>query len=178
MIFSLGDRRPVFEGSGHFVAGSATLIGDVRLGDGASVWFSAVVRADNDRIAIGAGSNVQDGAVLHTDEGYPLEVGENVTIGHQAMLHGCRIGPDVLIGIGSTILNGAVIGRHSVVGAQALVTENKVFPDGVLILGSPARVVRELKADEIALISQAASSYQQKSRHYREQLEPCEPAGD
>lgn len=175
MIYSLGDRVPVFEGQGQFVAASADVIGSVRLGRRVSVWFNAVLRGDNETIVIGADSNVQDGAVLHTDPGIPLTVGENVTIGHLAMLHGCRIGDHSLIGIGSTIMNNAVIGRHSVVGAHALVTEGKTFPDGVLITGAPARVVRELEPAEVEQLGQAAAIYVDKSRRYAQQLRPVEP---
>lgn len=175
MIYSLGDRVPVFEGEGQFVAASADVIGSVRLGAHSSVWFNAVLRGDNESIVIGANSNVQDGAVLHTDPGIPLSVGEHVTIGHLAMLHGCRVGDHSLVGIGSTIMNNAVIGRQSVVGAHALVTEGKSFPDGVLITGAPARVVRELEPAEIEQLGQAAAIYVEKSRYYAEQLLPVEP---
>ena len=138
MIHTLGDRAPEFEGSGHFVADNATLIGTVRLRDRASVWFNCVLRGDCDWIDIGERSNIQDGSILHTDPGLELVVGNDVTVGHMAMLHGCTIGDQSLIGIGATILNGAKIGRHTIVGAHALVTEGKEFPDGVMLLGAPA----------------------------------------
>ena len=170
MIHALGDRRPEFEGGGHFVADNATLIGAVRLKDRASVWFNCVLRGDNDRITVGVRSNIQDGSVLHTDPGLALVVGSGVTVGHKAMLHGCTIGDDTLIGIGSTILNGAKIGRNSIVGAHALVTENKEFPDGVMLLGAPARVVRELTDDEIALIRHSAAIYVENAARYRSDL--------
>jgi carbonic anhydrase/acetyltransferase-like protein (isoleucine patch superfamily) len=159
VIYSLGDRTPVFDGGGHFVADNATLIGSVRLGDQASVWFNCVLRGDNDWLVVGERSNIQDGSVLHTDPGLELVVGNGVTVGHKVMLHGCSIGDDSLIGIGSTVLNGAKIGSHCIVGAHALVTENKVFPDGTLILGAPARVARELDAEEIAMIRKSADVY-------------------
>jgi len=159
VIYSLGDRAPVFEGDGHFVADNATLIGSVRLGDRASVWFNCVLRGDNDWLIVGERSNIQDGSVLHTDPGLELVVGNGVTVGHKVMLHGCTIGDNSLIGIGSTVLNGAKIGSNCIVGAHALVTENKVFPDGSLILGAPARVARELDAEEIALIGKSADIY-------------------
>ena len=159
MIYDLGDRVPVFEGSGHFVADNATLIGSVRLRSEASVWFNCVLRGDNDWLIVGERSNIQDGSVLHTDPGLELVVGNGVTIGHKVMLHGCTIGNNSLIGIGSTVLNGAKIGDNCIVGAHALVTEGKEFPDGSLILGSPARVVRELDAGEIAQIRASADIY-------------------
>jgi carbonic anhydrase/acetyltransferase-like protein (isoleucine patch superfamily) len=159
VIYSLGDRTPVFDGGGHFVADNATLIGSVRLGDQASVWFNCVLRGDNDWLVVGERSNIQDGSVLHTDPGLELVVGNGVTVGHKVMLHGCSIGDDSLIGIGSTVLNGAKIGSDCIVGAHALVTENKVFPDGTLILGAPARVARELDAEEIAMIRKSADVY-------------------
>jgi carbonic anhydrase/acetyltransferase-like protein (isoleucine patch superfamily) len=159
VIYDLGDRTPVFEGDGHFIADNATIIGSVRLGASASVWFNCVLRGDNDWLVVGARSNIQDGAVLHTDPGLELVVGSGVTVGHKVMLHGCSIGDNSLIGIGSTILNKARIGSNCIVGAHALVTEGKTFPDGTLILGAPARVARELDDDEIALIRTSADIY-------------------
>ena len=170
MIHTLGDRSPVFEGEGHFVAENATLIGTVRLRDCASVWYNCVLRGDNDWIDIGERSNIQDGSVLHTDPGIELIVGNDVTVGHKAMLHGCTIGDESLIGIGATILNGARIGRHTIVGAHALVTENKEFPDGVMLLGAPARVARELTDEEIGLIRRSADHYAQNAARYLESL--------
>ena len=172
MIHTLGARAPEFEGDGHFIADNATLIGTVRLRDRASVWYNCVLRGDNDWIDIGERSNVQDGSVLHTDPGLELVVGNDVTVGHKAMLHGCTIGDECLIGIGATILNGARIGRHTVVGAHALVTENKEFPDGVMLLGAPARVARELTAEEKSLIAGSAAHYVKNAARYRESLRP------
>jgi carbonic anhydrase/acetyltransferase-like protein (isoleucine patch superfamily) len=172
MIYSLGDCAPVLEGKGHFIAGNASVIGNVRLLDRASVWFNCVLRGDSELIEIGAGSNVQDGAVLHTDFGYPLTVGRDVTLGHKVMLHGCTIGNNSLIGIGSTILNGATIGENCLVGAHALITEGKSFPDGSLILGSPAKVVRQLTAEEIAGISEAAQHYVANAARFVSDLKP------
>jgi carbonic anhydrase/acetyltransferase-like protein (isoleucine patch superfamily) len=171
VICSLDGDTPEFEGDGHFVAPNATLIGKVTLGPGASVWFNAVARGDNDRIRIGRDSNIQDGAVLHTDPGIELIIGDRVTVGHLAMLHGCTIGDNTLIGIGSTVLNRARIGRNSVVGAHTLVTEGKAFPDGVLLTGSPARIVRELEADELAMLQRSADVYVEHGRRYRNHLE-------
>ena len=167
MRYALDGLRPRLLGDGHYIAPGAVVIGDVELGPEASVWFAAVVRGDNDRIRIGARSNVQDGAILHTDPGFELEVGDHVTIGHRAMLHGCRVGERSLVGIGSTVLNGASIGARSIVGAHALVTEGKSFPDGVLLLGAPAKVARDLNDTELAGIEQAADVYVGKARRYR-----------
>ena len=147
-IYQLGEKHPQLAAS-TWVADSAQVIGDVRLEADVSIWFNTVLRGDNDPITIGSGSNIQDGSVLHTDDGVPLTIGRNVTVGHQVMLHGCTIGDESLIGIGAVVLNGAVIGRHCLVGAGALVTEGKTFPDGSLIIGSPARVARQLTPEQI-----------------------------
>jgi len=175
MIYSLGDRQPVFEGNDHFVAPNASIIGSVTLRQGASVWFNAVIRGDNEQIEIGMNSNIQDGAVLHADPGIPLRVGDNVTVGHQAMLHGCMVGNNSLIGIGSTILNHARIGRNSIVGAHALITKGKEYPDGVLILGSPAKVARDLDEQEIESIQNAAEVYVRNAERY---LQTCSRGSD
>ena len=157
-IYSIGEQAPILHES-VFVAASATIIGQVSLGAGCSVWPQAVLRADNEPIHIGAGTSIQDGAVLHNDPGFALVVGTGVTIGHQAMLHGCTIGDGSLIGIKAVILNGAVIGRNCLVGAGALVTEGKVFPDRSLIVGVPAKVVRLLTDADIEKISAGARGY-------------------
>ncbi len=170
MIRALGDRKPVLEGSGHFIAGNATIVGSVRLRDEASVWFNCVLRGDNDWLEIGERSNIQDGCVLHTDPGIPLVIGDGVTVGHKAMLHGCTIGSNSLVGIGSTVLNGAKIGSNCIVGAHALVTEGKTIPDGSLVLGSPAKVVRELDAEEIAKIAMSAEVYVANARRFNDEL--------
>lgn len=172
MICALGDWQPVLEGGGHFVAGNAAVIGRVRLRSESSVWFGSVLRGDKDWIEVGERSNVQDGCVLHTDVGYPLTIGPRVTIGHKAMLHGCTIGADTLIGIGSVILNGAVIPGNCIIGAKALVTEGKSFPEGSLILGAPARAVRQLTAAEIAKIRNSADDYVANAARYAETLVP------
>lgn len=149
-----------------FLADNCVVIGEVELGDEVNVWYGAVLRGDNEWIEVGERSNVQDHAVLHTDPGYPLRLGRQVTVGHRAMLHGCTVGDGSLIGIGSVVLNGAVIGRSSLVGANALVTEGKTFPDGALILGSPARVVRMLSDEQIEGLRRSAELYiAQAARH-------------
>ena len=170
MIYALDDRQPVLEGNNHFIAENATVIGTVRLKDAASVWFNCVLRGDNDWIEVGERSNIQDGSVLHTDPGIPLIVGDGVTVGHKVMLHGCSIGNDSLIGIGSTLLNGASVGANCVVGAHSLLTEGKSYPDGVLILGAPARVVRDLDDQEIAGIRRSADIYVRNAERFRDQL--------
>jgi len=164
-IYQLDDDLPEVHPSA-WVADSAQVMGRVQLAENASVWYGAVLRGDNERISVGRGSNVQDGSVLHTDIGFPLTLGEGVTIGHQVMLHGCHIGDFSLVGIGSVILNGARIGRNSIVGAGALVTEGKEFPDGVLIVGAPAKVVRALTGEQIARLQASAAHYVlQQQRH-------------
>jgi len=169
MILALGERAPVLEGVGHFVADNATVIGSVRLKNQSSVWFNCVLRGDNDWLEVGERSNVQDNCVLHTDPGIRLTIGNGVSVGHKAMLHGCTIGDNSLIGIGSILLNGSKIGRDCIVGANALVTENKEFPDGSLILGSPARVARQLSEEEIASIAGPADTYVSNARRFNEQ---------
>ena len=169
MIYKLPNRAPQIHAH-SFVAPSADVIGEVILGADASVWFNAVVRADNDCIRIGARSNVQDGAVLHVDPGAPIVIGENVTVGHSAMLHGCTIGDFCLLGIGCRVLNHAVIGDHCIVGAGALVTERKTYPPRSLIIGAPARVARELRDEEAEGLARYAEVYVQKISLYRESL--------
>jgi carbonic anhydrase/acetyltransferase-like protein (isoleucine patch superfamily) len=178
VIARLGDRQPVIEGSGHFIAHNATIVGSVRISANVSIWYNAVLRGDNDWIEIGENSNIQDASVLHTDPGIVLKIGKNVTIGHRVMLHGCHIGDESLIGIGSTILNNARIGRHCLVGAHSLITEGKTFPDGVLIVGSPAKVVRELDPRERALLLQSAQAYVGNGRRFAGQFVECEALAD
>lgn len=153
-----------------FVAEDATVIGDVTVCQGVSIWPQAVLRGDNEPIVIGQHSNIQEGAVLHADPGFVLTIGNGVTIGHQAMLHGCTIGDGSLIGIQAVILNGAVIGRNCLVGAGAIVTEGKVFPDNSLIIGAPAKVLRELSPDAIASMHRNSADYVTKGQAYREKL--------
>ncbi len=168
-LYRIGDDVPQLA-VGAWVADSAQLIGRVALGAEASVWFGAVLRGDNEWITLGARSNVQDGSVLHTDMGSPLTLGEDVTIGHQVMLHGCHIGDGSLVGIQAVVLNGARIGRNCLVGAGSVVTEGKEFPDGSLILGSPARVVRQLDDAHIARMRRGAAHYVENARRYATQL--------
>lgn len=169
MKYRLGEQR-VEAHPQSWVARTAAVIGKVRLDEGASVWFGAVLRGDNELIHIGPDSNVQDGAVLHTDPGSPLTLGRGVTVGHQAMLHGCEIGDGSLIGIHAVVLNGARIGRNCLVGANALVTENAVIPDGSLVLGSPAKVVRTLSEAQQAQLAANAQVYVANARRYLEEL--------
>jgi carbonic anhydrase/acetyltransferase-like protein (isoleucine patch superfamily) len=164
-LYQLGDDAPRIASSA-WVADSAQVIGKVELAEEASVWFGTVVRGDSDWVRIGRGSNVQDGSVLHTDAGIELVLGENVTVGHQVMLHGCTIGDGSLIGIQAVVLNRARIGRNCLVGAGSLVTEGKEFPDGSLIMGSPARVVRQLTPEQIQGLQAAAQHYVQNARRY------------
>jgi carbonic anhydrase/acetyltransferase-like protein (isoleucine patch superfamily) len=147
------------EEGAYWIAASADVIGRVRLERNASIWFNAVLRGDNELILVGEGSNVQDGCVLHTDMGSPLTIGNNCTIGHQAMLHGCTIGENSLVGIGATILNNAVIGKNCLIGAHTLIPESKVIPDNSLVIGAPGKVVRELDEAAIARLTKAASNY-------------------
>ena len=171
-MYTLGERRIVIHGDEHFIANNATLIGSVILHNQASVWYNAVVRGDSDIITIGERSNLQDAAVLHTDPGIPLTLGNNVSVGHQAMLHGCTVGDGSLIGIGAIVLNHAVIGKRCLIGAGALIPEGKTFPDGVLVVGSPGRIVRELNPEEQAGLLENADIYVRRSRLYREKLKP------
>ena len=168
-VYRLDNETPDIHPTAY-VAAEAVLIGKVKLGERASVWSCAVLRGDNEPIVIGNGSNVQEGAVLHTDPGCPLTVGDNVTIGHQAMLHGCTIGDGSLIGIQAVVLNGAVIGKGCLVGAGAIVTEKKVFPDRSLILGAPAKVVRELTPEDAERMARGADVYSERGGRFKTAL--------
>lgn len=168
-LYQLGDDAPTIHPSAY-VVDEATLIGRVTLAEDTSVWFNVTIRADNAPITIGHGSNIQEGCVLHTDPGYALSIGRNVTVGHQAMLHGCEIGDGSLIGIQAVVLNGAKIGKHCLVGAGALVTEGKTFPDNSLIIGSPAKVARALSDEEIARLDASAVHYVTRAQAFKNTL--------
>lgn len=165
-IYELDGTAPRVAGSA-WVADSAQVMGNVELAQDASVWFGVVIRGDTETIRIGRGSNIQDLSVLHADIGMPLTVGENVTVGHKVMLHGCTIGDESLIGIGAVVLNGAKIGKNCLVGAGALVTEGKEFPDGSMIIGSPAKAVRQLTPEQIAGLKMSAQHYVDNARRFR-----------
>ena len=169
MIYGLGDRVPYIDHKA-WVAPDANVIGDVLLQSNASVWFGASLRGDNEVIEVGAGSNIQENCVLHTDMGFPLRIGENCTIGHKAILHGCTIGEQSLVGMGAIVLNGAIIGKNCLIGAGALITEGKVIPDGSLVLGSPGKVVRELDDVAIQGLLDSAMHYQENARRFARDL--------
>jgi carbonic anhydrase/acetyltransferase-like protein (isoleucine patch superfamily) len=168
-LYRLDDKTPQVCASAY-IAAEATVIGMVRIGERASFWSGAVARGDNETITIGADTNIQEGAVLHADPGSPLAIGARVTVGHQAMLHGCTIGDGTLVGIQAVVLNGAVIGRSCLIGAGAVVTERKSFPDRSLILGAPAKVARTLSDDEVANLERAAAGYVERAAHFRAHL--------
>jgi carbonic anhydrase/acetyltransferase-like protein (isoleucine patch superfamily) len=172
MIYALDGVAPALAPDA-WVAPGARLIGRVVLEAGASVWFNAVLRGDNEPITVGPGSNVQDGCVCHTDIGYPLVVGAGCTVGHLAILHGCEVGEGSLVGMGATVLTGAVIGRSVLVGAGALVTEGKRIPDGVLVIGRPGKVARELTEEEIEGLRQSAAGYRANAARFRAGLRPA-----
>ena len=169
-VFSLNERRVEFRGANHYIAWDATLAGSIILENAVNSWFNEVIRADNDQVHIGEETNIQDGAVLHCDPGFPLTIGKRVTVGHKAMLHGCIIGDGALIGINSVVLNAAKIGAGSLLGAGSLVPEGKEIPPGVLAVGSPAKVVRELNPAQIAGILAASQGYVERARLFREHL--------
>jgi carbonic anhydrase/acetyltransferase-like protein (isoleucine patch superfamily) len=168
--FSLGERKVEFRGPDWFIADNATVIGSVVLGNNASIWFNVVVRGDSDLITIGENSNLQDGAVLHTDPGILLTLGRDVSVGHLAMLHGCTVGDNSLIGINAVVLNRVAIGRNCLIGSNALIPEGKVIPDGSLVVGSPGRIVRSLTPEEIAGLKSIADGYSMRFRRYKAEL--------
>lgn len=171
MIYDLEDRRLITNGD-YWIADNATLVGSVVLEHNASIWFNVVIRADNDIIVIGENSNIQDGAVLHTDAGVPLIVGNHVTVGHKAMLHGCTIGDNTLIGINAVILNRARIGRNCIIGANALIPEGKEIPDNSLVMGSPGKVVKEISESQAMMLRFSALHYVENFKRYQQQLKP------
>lgn len=173
-IYSLADKKPQLPPEGEYwIADNAVVIGDVILKSGASVWFGAVVRADNETMTIGENTNIQDLSVLHSDPGSPLTIGRDVTVGHKVMLHGCTIGDNSLIGIGAVILNRAVIGKNCLIGANALIPEGKVIPDGSLVMGQPGKVVRDLTEAQIAGLTLSAQHYVQNWKRYGDGLKPA-----
>ena len=169
MIYDLEKNVPKVDNDA-WVAPNATIIGKVKLEKNSSIWFNAVLRGDIENIFVGEGSNIQDGSVLHTDPGYPLKIGKNVTVGHLVMLHGCTIGDNSLIGIGAVILNNAKIGNNCVIGAKALITENKEIPDNSLVVGSPGRVIRKLTNEEIQAVEKNAIRYQDNWKKYSKSI--------
>jgi carbonic anhydrase/acetyltransferase-like protein (isoleucine patch superfamily) len=171
MLYRLGEEQPQLQGEGHFIAPTAAVIGRVVLEANSSVWFSCVLRGDVERIRVGAGTNIQDGTVIHADPGFPAEIGANVTVGHNAMLHGCTIGDGSLVGIGAVVLNGARIGRGCLIGAGALVTEGAEIPDGSLVLGSPGKVRRTLTAEQQSALAHNADHYVGNAARYLRDLE-------
>jgi len=170
MIYSLGDKTPEYVGEPAFIAHNAIVIGDVTLHQDVSIWFNVVIRADNDKVIVGEQSNIQDGTILHIDSGYPLTIGKGVTIGHKAMLHGCTIGDYSLIGINAVVLNGAKIGKHCLIGANTLVPENMEIPDGSLVVGSPAKIKRELSEPQKKMLEMSAVHYVRNGQKFRAQL--------
>ena len=168
-IYQLDNLTPAIHASA-WVADNAQVVGNVALGQDSSVWFGVVIRGDTETITVGRGSNIQDNSVLHADQGMPLVIGENVTVGHQVMLHGCSIGNGSLIGIGSVVLNGAKIGKNCLVGAGSLVTEGKEFPDGSMIIGSPAKAVRQLSPEQLEGLKMSAKDYVANARRYKNGL--------
>lgn len=171
MIYALGEASPQVHPDA-WIAPDANLIGDVVVEAGASVWFGTTIRGDNERIIVGAGSNVQEGCILHTDMGFPLTIGADCTIGHGAILHGCTLSDTVLVGMGATVLNGAVIGRASLIGASALITEGKTFEERSLIVGAPAKSIRSLDDDGVRLLSASAAHYRETAARFRDSMRP------
>ncbi|UYN99093.1 MAG: gamma carbonic anhydrase family protein [Devosia sp.] len=171
-IFALDEIAPQIDPDVGFIAPNATIIGDVVIGAEAGIWFGVVIRGDIERISIGARTNVQENAVLHTDADFPLVIGRDVTIGHAAIVHGCTIGDNSLVGMGATVLNGARIGKNCLIGANALITENKIIPDNSLVMGAPGKVVREIDAEGIKALSASAERYVRNARRFAAGLKP------
>ena len=177
-LYSIGDKRVELHGAHHYIAHDATLVGAITMEADANIWFKVVIRAENDVVRIGEATNVQDGSVLHVDPGFPITIGKNVSVGHMAMLHGCEIGDGSLIGINSVVMNGARIGTGSLIGANTLIPEGKEIPDGVLVIGSPGKVVRELKPEEREFLLKIAADYVERSRRYKTEFreQPLPPS--
>lgn len=172
MLYRLGDTSPTLDGVGHFIAPNAAVVGRVTLGERSSVWFSCVLRGDVEDIVIGPDTNIQDGTVIHADPGFPARIGRQVTVGHNAMIHGCTIGDGSLVGINAVILNGAIIGKGCLIGANALVTEGMEVPDGSLVLGSPAKIRKTLSDDEQEFLRLNADHYVANAGRFATELSP------
>jgi carbonic anhydrase/acetyltransferase-like protein (isoleucine patch superfamily) len=170
MKYALGENRVTTRGDDYWIAPNASVIGKVTLEKDVSIWFGAVLRGDNDPIIIGEGSNIQENSVLHTDPGYTLELGKHVTVGHMAMLHGCSVGDNSLIGIGAVVLNGAKIGKNCIIGAKALITEGTEIPDNSLVVGAPGRVIRQLKPEAIADLTRIAVHYVERWKRFKTEM--------
>ena len=170
MIYSLDGKNIKTDGDDYYIAPTATIIGDVTLMKDASVWFGATLRGDNDPIVIGQGTNVQDGSMIHTDPGFGATLGNNVSIGHMVMLHGCTIGDGTLIGIGSVILNGAVIGKNCLIGANSMITEGKNIPDNSVVMGSPGKIIRQTSEADLKMIANPGPHYVARYKMYKQQL--------
>ncbi|GAA5316428.1 MAG: gamma carbonic anhydrase family protein [Candidatus Pelagadaptatus aseana] len=173
MLYNLGERKVELRGDNHFIADNATLVGSVIVENDASIWFNVVIRGDCDLIHIGEGSNIQDGSVLHTDTGIPLKIGKGVTVGHKAMLHGCEIGDNSLIGINAVVLNGVKIGKNCIIGANALVLENTDIPDNSLVVGSPALIKTRLGEDAEQALKHSAEHYIENGKRFNKELVPA-----
>jgi len=171
LIYSLGDKKVQIVGEDYFIAENATVIGSVIIHNDVSIWFNAIIRGDNDPITIGEGTNIQDGAVIHSDEGIPLNIGMGVTVGHQAMLHGCTIGDNSLVGINAVILNHAKIGKNCIIGANCLITQGKEIPDNSMVLGSPGKVARQVTQEEIEELKHSAEHYVANFKRFKKELQ-------
>lgn len=169
-VFSLGERRLTYASDDFFIAPTATIIGSVRMGHASSIWFNCMLRADGELVSLGDRCNIQDASVLHADDSEPIMLGNDVSIGHKAMLHGCRVGDGTLIGMNAVLLNGSAVGAGSIVAAHSLVPEHKTFPGGVLIMGTPAKVVREISEAEQAALMRIAKNYAARGQRYRREL--------
>lgn len=174
MIYQLGEKKPITKTKHFFIAPSADVIGDVVIGDNASIWFNCVLRGDNAQISIGDGTNIQDASVLHVDDDAPINLGKNITVGHKVMLHGCDVGDYSLIGMNAVVLNGAKIGKYCIVGAGALVTENMEIPEGSVVMGSPAKIVKTISDKHKKLLEMSALHYVENGKKYAEQLTSLE----
>ena len=170
MIIGLADKKLSTRTDDFWIAPSASVIGDVQLGDKSSIWFNSTIRGDNEPIIIGDGSNIQDNSVLHTDPGCPCIVEDNVTVGHMVMLHGCKIGSGSLVGIGAVILNNVIVGKNCIIGAKALITENKIIPDNSLVVGSPGKVIREVSEEEKKAVFENTKHYQDNWKKYSKSI--------